>query len=146
MALTQSLAVELALERAIARAELDHGGAAHLWATVITAAKSATVATVAPTNARYLRALTFGRLQADTSSAPALEPQVDVPVRLFPRVLEIEPTEALTPDALEEALLLEVAAIGSGRLMIEWVLLHALAGQSARDAAGGNGLQRQCLT
>jgi hypothetical protein len=145
MALPLPLAVELALERAVAYAELRGAGSAGLWPTVVAAARGSTIVAVAPTHTRYLRALTFGRLRMNTPNASDTGDQpLDVAVRLFPRVLEVAPEEALTTAALAEALVLEIAAVGSGRLMIEWVLLRAL-GQPSADPALGDGLERQSL-
>jgi hypothetical protein len=120
-----ALAVELALERAVAEAELRAVGCAELWPEIVAVARLATVTAAAPTHARYLRALTLGRHQTEETDAD--ECVLEAPLRLFPRVLDVYAETALTGDRLGEALALEVAAVGSGRLIIEWVLLQALA-------------------
>lgn len=118
------VAVELALERALAFADLRQAGASDSWVAILAVARTTQITAVAAPYAGYLRALTFGRLgHAATRDAATI---VDVPLRLFPRITAIDPADALTVAKLEEALLLEIAAISTGRLMTEWVLSAAL--------------------
>jgi len=147
LGLTVPLAVELSLERTIARAELTACGREDLWSRIVAAARATRVESVASTYARYMRSLTVGRRQAHAASATtASSGPIDVPLRLFPRVLTIDQADALTSCSLQEALLLEVAALASGRLMTEWVALTALGLSSALpDEASGDGLGRQRL-
>jgi hypothetical protein len=118
------VAAELALERAIAVADLRRAGAARDWEEIVAIARRSQVSAVAAPYATYLRSLTFGRLRG--SPVADDDAVIDVPLRLFPRVAAIDYAQALTVANLEEALLLEVAAVSSGRIMTEWVLGTAL--------------------
>jgi len=142
LGLSVALAVELALERAVAYLELESAGCAQLWSNVVLTARTSRIDNVASTNARYLRTLTLARRNTASAQASADSP-IDVPLRFFPRVQSVEPTAALTPAGLEEALALEVAAVGSGRLMLEWIALTALRLRSAAVGdASRHGLDR----
>jgi hypothetical protein len=88
----------------------------HVAASRITAA-------VAAPYAPYLRALWCTRPREPLPQE--LEEPIDVPLRLFPRVLTVSPGEALKASRLREAIAIERAAVAAGRTMSEYALLFA---------------------
>ncbi len=99
---------ELGLERLLKQAESERFGGA-----------------VAAPLAHYLRQL--WRTRPRSLDPLELEEPIDVPLRFFPRVLSVDTTEALIPERLEQALVLERAAVSAGRTMTEYALVHAAA-------------------
>jgi hypothetical protein len=118
-----ALGTELALERAVAFEELRRLDLVELWPGLLREAHEARVgAAIAAPYARYLRSLNMRSEGCDESG----DVIIDVPLRLFPRVQEVDLLAALTTESLDEALALEIAAVASGRVMTEWVLAKAL--------------------
>lgn len=80
--------------------------------------------------ATYLQMLLVARSRSATLPDPQngiSDMVVDVPLRLFPRVIDVvTEMDAVGPLQLDEALRLEVAAASDGRTMSEWAALAAL--------------------
>jgi hypothetical protein len=127
--LDAACAAELCLERALVVADLAALGRSGLYKPLLVAAPEATVTRPLPgAKARYLQMLLAARLYkratADTTDGNSV---VDVPLRLFPRVIEVVDQLTASGDAeLAEALELEIAAVSDGRTMCEWAALAAL--------------------
>lgn len=107
--------------------ELDHLA---IYPRLLEVAASTPVSrALPPAKARYLRMLVAARDRTavvDADSA-ADETVVDVPLRLFPRVLDaVDLIASAGTDQLAEALRLEIAAVSDGRMMSEWAPLAAL--------------------
>ncbi len=131
-------AAELCLERALIAADLVTLGRRQLLQALLALVGSATVnRPLPPAKARYLQMLLAARAGALPTAAPdapiaigtdgAGDTIVDVPLRLFPRVLDVaEQLTACGAEELIEALALEIAAVSDGRTMSEWAALAAL--------------------
>lgn len=111
--------MEVAFECELVRQDIVRLGREDEFSALVVAAEDARIATpIAPAYARYLRALTSNR--DDTRDNDRLEEPVDLPLRLFPRVLEITPEVALREERLHQAVSLERAAVCAGRTMSEY--------------------------
>jgi hypothetical protein len=75
-------------------------------------------------HAAYVRSLTVGR--QSRRRAAGRSTSVAVPVRLIPRLANQSVDQLLDAVDLGVAISWEVAAVGEGRTMAEWVLLRAL--------------------
>jgi hypothetical protein len=120
LGISLAAAVEIAFECELVKediAQLGRGDEFH--ALVLTAAGARVAVPTAPTYARYLRALAGNRANT-VDEADRLEEPVDLPLRLFPRVLEITPDAALREDRLRQGVALERAAVCAGRTMSEY--------------------------
>jgi hypothetical protein len=121
--------VELCLERALVVRDLSELGRTDLYPPLLELAASARVRRGLPTaRARYLQMLLAARdwpgFMPDSERGGS-DTVVDVPLRLFPRVLDVV-NESFDAQQLEEAIRLEVAAVADGRTMSEWAALSAL--------------------
>jgi hypothetical protein len=108
--------------------DLVECGASELYPRILEMADRAEVhAALPPAKSRYLQMLLAARARSFAENPEAITEHaaVDVPLRLFPRVVEIAATADFSPQALDEAVRLEVAATSAGRLMSEWALLRA---------------------
>jgi hypothetical protein len=123
-------AVELCLERALVVRDLADVGVASLYPRLLALASTTRVRrALPPAKARYLQVLLAAldhRSELTAEEHGASEAVIDIPLRLFPRVVDVVPSAQLDASALDEALRLEVAAVGSGRSMSEWAALAAL--------------------
>jgi len=122
-------AVELCLERAVVLEDLTELGIVSLFPRLLALCEVARVRrALPPAKARYLQVLLGARERrlecAGRGGAGSVT--VDVPMRLFPRVLDAVPSAELSAIALAQALELEIAAVSEGRTMIEWTALAAL--------------------
>lgn len=77
-------------------------------------------------SARYLRSLTVGRRPYSTPGR--MPSSVAIPVRLVPRLGATDVERLIDLAALEQAVAWEVAAVGAGQTMSEWVLEQLLLG------------------
>jgi hypothetical protein len=125
-----SCAVELCLERALVLRDLADLDRLGLYARVLDrAARTPVRRPLSPAKARYLQMLVTARDRppvpsgADSSKNKAV---VDVPLRLFPRVLDIVDEAILGDCDLHAALQIEIAAVSDGRTMSEWAAFAAL--------------------
>jgi hypothetical protein len=117
-------AIELTFEFELVRRDLAELGKAFAVPALAEDPEEARISSpIAAPMAGYLR--TLWNLRPRTIDPLELEAPIDVPLRLFPRVLEIDPREALTPSRLGQALSLERAAVAAGRTMSEYALLIA---------------------
>jgi hypothetical protein len=123
-------AVELCLERALVVRDLEELGLASLYPQVLSLAGGTRVRrSLPPAKARYLQVLLAAldrRADAAAEDGGMGEAVIDIPLRLFPRVVDILACAQLDACALDEALRLELAAAGTGRSMSEWAALAAL--------------------
>jgi hypothetical protein len=124
-------AVELCLERALVRRDLTAAGELMTYPRLLAFADAASVRRALPAaKATYLQMLLVARSRSATLPDPQngiSDMVVDVPLRLFPRVIDVvEEMDAVGPLQLDEALRLEVAAASDGRTMSEWAALAAL--------------------
>lgn len=128
--LDPAAAAELCFERALVRADLTAIGRCDLYQPLLAVARVTSVTRpLPPAKAQYLRMLLAARDRRDGADAAADGGKigVDVPLRLFPRVLDVAHEIASFGDReLEEALTLEIAAVSDGRTMSEWAVLAAL--------------------
>jgi hypothetical protein len=131
--LDAACAAELCLERALVIADLVALERPRLYEPLLTAATAVRVARPLPAaKARYLQMLVaaLDRCQADAADADApvdSDVVVDVPLRLFPRVIDVaDELPTCGDDEVAEALRLEIAAASTGRTMSEWAALTAL--------------------
>jgi hypothetical protein len=124
-------AVELCLERALVIRDLAALGQLHVYERLLALATTTPVSRALPAaKARYLQMLLATRdrqavpLDAAGGGGDAM---VDVPLRLFPRVIDVvDEVASAGPEQLAEALQFEVAAASDGRTMSEWAALAAL--------------------
>lgn len=131
-------AIELALEFELVRRDLSRLGKEGEACQLFECAEVERVsAALAPPMANYLRTLSNPRPRR--IDPLELEQPIDVALRLFPRVLEIDGAKALTSERLVQALTLERAAVGSGRTMSEYALLFAAGVQSVPVSAANSG-------
>jgi hypothetical protein len=121
--LSLGTAASLTLERACVVGDLETLGLSQCLADLLLAADDQRfmVALSAPYR-RYRDHLASGR---SDSRPQDLAGPVVVPLRLFPRVLDIDYEQALTAAALKEAIALELAALCVGRTMSEYALFFA---------------------
>lgn len=123
-------AVELCLERALVVRDLADVGVASLYPRLLALAATTRVGRALPAaKAHYLQVLLAALDRGSEPTAKehgAKETVIDIPLRLFPRVVDVVPSAQLDANALDEALRLEVAAVGTGRSMSEWAVLAAL--------------------
>jgi hypothetical protein len=124
--LSVAVAVELALERALVLADLELVGQGDRYADLLSSARNQRF--VAPLAApyRHYRSALRDRSPRDLDKDELNEPTA-VPLRLFPRVLEIDYELALDPSVIDDAVALELAALCAGRTMSEYGLLFAAA-------------------
>jgi hypothetical protein len=122
-------AVELCLERALVVRDLADVGLLATYPRLLEFAGSARVErALPPSKSRYLQML-LAALDRPTPldrDGDATDAVIDVPVRLFPRVLDLGDGSPLGACELDEALRLEVAAASNGRPMSEWAAVAAL--------------------
>jgi hypothetical protein len=122
-------AAELCLEHALVVRDLSELGRSDLYPPLLELAGSARVRPGLPTaKARYLQMLLAARERSGfmpDSERGGNDTVVDVPLRLFPRVLDVV-NEGFDAQQLDEAIRLEVAAVADGRTMSEWAALSAL--------------------
>ncbi len=124
--LTVAVAVELVLERALVLADMEELGLLRLFPNVLEQARGQRF--VAPLPApfrRYRESLRRG--EPRELEAEELERPATVPLRFFPRVLSVDYSRALVAGSIDEALVLELAALCAGRTMSEYVLRCACA-------------------
>jgi hypothetical protein len=123
-------AIELCLERALVLRDLEAVGRASLYPRLLALAEPARVRRALPqAKARYLQFLVGARERSRGGSHDGCggDVTIDVPLRLFPRVVDVAEDADLDATALCEALRLEIAAVSDGRTMSEWAALAALA-------------------
>jgi hypothetical protein len=122
-------AIELCLESALVVRDLSELDLSDLYPPLLELAASARVRRGLPTaKARYLQMLLAARERPgfmSDSERGGSDAVVDVPLRLFPRVLDVV-NECFDARQLDEAIRLEVAAVADGRTMSEWAALSAL--------------------
>jgi hypothetical protein len=122
-------AIELCLERALVVRDLSELGRSDLYPPLLELVASARIRRGLPTaKARYLQTLLAARERPGfmpDSERGGSDTVVDVPLRLFPRVLDVV-NEGFDAQQLDEAIRLEVAAVADGRTMSEWAALSAL--------------------
>lgn len=122
--LSLGVAIELALERALVFADLKLIRQADRFADLLVAAqRQRFVAPLPGAYGRYQASLL--RTRRHRLNNVELDEPVAVPLRFFPRILELDYDEALDPMAIDEAVALELAALCSGRTMTEYALLFA---------------------
>jgi hypothetical protein len=124
--LSLPVAVELAVERALALDDLRRLGLSDVFFIVLERARRQKFTTPLPGSFQaYRRAL----LQVEPREIDATERArpVTLPLRFFPRVLGLDQRSALTAKGIEEARTLELAALCTARTMSEYVLYAACA-------------------
>lgn len=122
--LTLGTAVELTLERALVIADLESLNRSDLFNSLLGNAKQQRFIAPLPGPYRRYRASLLQTEPRELDEDELDEPKV-VPLRFFPRVLEINYAEALTADAIDEGRTLELAALCAGRTMSEYALRFA---------------------
>jgi hypothetical protein len=128
--LAPATAAELCLERALVRADLAELQQLGIYVRLVGVAAATTVSRSLPqSKALYLRLLLLARDGVEVADGVGadLDTGIDVPLRLFPRVLDVvEELAGCGHLELGEALTLEIAAVSQGRTMTEWAALAAL--------------------
>jgi hypothetical protein len=122
-------AVELCLERALVLRDLAALPASILDQLLAEAATATIVRSLPPAKSRYLQLLLSARTHTPVWAFDVkrgVEQIADVPLRLFPRVLDVANLERQGDRELEQSLGLEIAAASEGRTMSEWAALRAL--------------------
>jgi hypothetical protein len=124
--LAVAVAVELVLERALVRADLDDLGGLELFPNLLEHARGQQFVAALPAPfRRYRESLRRGEpreLEDDELERPAT-----VPLRFFPRVLSLDYSRALVVGSIDEAIVLELGALCTGRTMSEYALRFACA-------------------
>ena len=122
-------AIELCLERALVLRDLADLGLTAAYPKLLAAAAETPIRrALAPAKANYLQMLIAALDHPVTHDGERTRTDaiVDVPLRLFPRVLDVAEAALLGPDELAQALRLEIASTSDGRTMSEWAALAAL--------------------
>lgn len=120
--LSVSVATEIALERALVLADLTGLGRAELFPELLTTAGRQRFLQALPGSYRRYRASLLSACPREYRELELGEPAA-VPLRFFPRVLELDYDKSLTRAALDEAIILELGALCAGRTMSEYALL-----------------------
>ncbi len=119
-------AVEITLEIELVYLDLAAHGQENKFDQLLRQAETERITgSVAAPLANYLRQLWTTR--ARSFDPLELEEPIDVPLRLYPRVLNVDTAQVLTRLRLGKALVLERAAVSAGRTMTEYALLRAAA-------------------
>jgi hypothetical protein len=124
--LTAAAAVELALERALVLTDLEELGRLQLFPALLEQAHNQRFVTPLPEPFRRYRQSLLGA-EPRALDDGELELPIVVPLRLFPRVLSLDYLRALVVNALDEAVILELASLCAGRTMTEYALWFACA-------------------
>jgi hypothetical protein len=123
-------AVELCLEQALLVRDLDELGRLSIYPQLLEIAAATRMKRALPApKARYVQMLlaASGGLPVAVSTEPRTSDAIiDVPLRLFPRVLDVVEGTAFGATALDDAVRLEIASVSDGRSMVEWAALTAL--------------------
>lgn len=124
--LALEVATELTVERALVLLDFELIRLKDLFPGLLAAAAQQRFTVPLPGPYRRYRAslLAVAARQVDDAEPEAT---VTVPLRFFPRVLELAYERAFNASALDEAITLELAALCIGRTMSEYALLFASA-------------------
>jgi hypothetical protein len=120
-----AVVAELAVEAAVATEEFARIGVGELWPAVVEAAARARLTGIPSPQRAYLRALTLGSGYHPKLAMDPDDVVVEIPIRLFPRALAVLES-AFSSSFVADGLALEIAAVSSGRTMMEWTLVTAL--------------------
>jgi hypothetical protein len=121
---------ELCLERSLLVRDLRELGRSAMYPRLIeTAAVTGIRRALPAARARYIQMLLAAthRGPSGAEREPATtDVVIDVPLRLFPRVLDVVADTAFEPTEVRDALKFEIAAASEGRSMSEWAALTTL--------------------
>jgi hypothetical protein len=121
-----AVATELTVERALVLEDFQLIHQTDLYPGLVAAAAQQRFSAPLQGSFRRYRAslLAVAPRQGDNAE---LEATLTVPLRFFPRVLNLDYARAFNAEALEEAISLELGALCVGRTMSEYALLFASA-------------------